>query len=170
MRQAARQSALDAQAGTAQGNVPIGYAGSRGLAVAVLTAPSERDGAVRDTERRAGEALETTTAEEGLSLRQAVERCGSGALTVREGSRLRQLNHDRQAAAVYEARHMHHLAIRTVIDTSAFKRRTVALPGGRKAGSRPGFERAGAVAVRPSRRVASSISTASLVIRAIWKI
>ena len=63
-------------------NVPIGYAGSRGLAVAVLTAPSERDGAVRDTERRAGEALQTTTAEEGLSLRQAVERCGSGALTV----------------------------------------------------------------------------------------
>jgi hypothetical protein len=66
----------------------------QGLAVAVLTAPGERDGAVRDTERRAGEALQTTTAEEGLSLRQAVERCGSGAPTVREESRLRQLTHD----------------------------------------------------------------------------
>ena len=94
MRQAARRSALDAQAGTAQVNVPIGYAGSRGLAVAVLTAPSERDGAVRDTERRAGEALRTMTAEEGLSLREAVEWCGSGALTVREVTRLRQLAHD----------------------------------------------------------------------------
>jgi hypothetical protein len=85
---------LDAQAGTAQGNVPIRYAGSTGVAVAVLTAPSERDGAVRDTERRVREALQTATAEEGLSLRQAVERCGSGALTVRKVSRLRQLTHD----------------------------------------------------------------------------
>ena len=83
VRQAARRSALDAQAGTAQVNVPIGYAGSRGLAVAVLTALGERDGAVRDTERRAGDALQTMTSEEGLSLRQAVEwwavaplRCG----------------------------------------------------------------------------------------------
>ena len=64
------------------------------LAVAVLTALGERDGAVRDTERRAGDALQTTSAEEGLSLRQAVEWCGSGALTVREVSRLRQLAHD----------------------------------------------------------------------------
>jgi hypothetical protein len=54
------------------------------LAVAVLTALGERDGAVRDTERRAGDALQTTSAEEGLSLQQAVEWCGSGALTVRE--------------------------------------------------------------------------------------
>ena len=82
---------MDAQAGTAQRNVPIGYAGSRGLAVAVLTAPSERDGAVRDTERRAGGGAADN---DRLSLRQAVERCGSGALTVREVSRLRQLTHD----------------------------------------------------------------------------
>jgi beta-phosphoglucomutase-like phosphatase (HAD superfamily) len=60
----------------------------------VLTALGERDGAVRDTERRAREALQTMTAEEGLSLRQAVEWCGSGALTVRDVSRLRQLAHD----------------------------------------------------------------------------
>ena len=66
----------------------------QGLAVAVLTALGERDGAVRDTERRAGDALQTMTAEEGLSLREAVEWCGSGALTVREVCRLRQLAHD----------------------------------------------------------------------------
>jgi hypothetical protein len=63
------------------------------LAVAVLTALGERDGAVRDTERRAGEALQTMTTEVGLSLREAVEWCG-GALTVREVTRLRQLAHD----------------------------------------------------------------------------
>ena len=63
-------------------NVPTGNAGSKVL-VAVLTALGERDGAVRDTERRAGDALQTMTSEEGLSLRQAVElwavaplRCG----------------------------------------------------------------------------------------------
>ena len=60
----------------------------------MLTALGERDGAVRDTERRAGDALQTMTSEEGLSLRQAVEWWGSGALTVREVSRLRQLARD----------------------------------------------------------------------------
>jgi hypothetical protein len=59
-----------------------------GLAVAVLTALGERDGAARR------ECAAEMTAEEGLSLRQAVEWCGSGALTVREVSRLRQLAHD----------------------------------------------------------------------------
>jgi len=39
------------------------------------------------------------TAEEGLSLREAVEWCGSGALTVREVSRLRQLAHDPPGAS-----------------------------------------------------------------------
>ncbi len=74
-------------------NVPTGNAGSKVL-VAVLTALGERDGAVRDTERRAGDALQTVTSEEGLSLRQAVDWWGSGALTVREVSRLRQLARD----------------------------------------------------------------------------
>ena len=78
---------------TAQGNVPTGNAGSKVL-VAVLTALGDRDGAVRDTERRAGDALQTMTSEEGLSLRQAVEWWGSGALMVREVSRLRQLARD----------------------------------------------------------------------------
>jgi hypothetical protein len=34
------------------------------------------------------------TIDEGLSLREAVEWCGSGTLTVREVSRLRRLAHD----------------------------------------------------------------------------
>ena len=46
------------------------------------------------TRRGAPWSLQTMTAEEGLSLREAVESCGSGALTVREVSRLRQLAHD----------------------------------------------------------------------------
>jgi hypothetical protein len=49
----------------------------------VLTARAERDALVRDAERRAGQALLTMTDEEGLSVRQAVEWCGS-AVTVRE--------------------------------------------------------------------------------------
>jgi hypothetical protein len=93
MRQAARRSALDAKAVLRKERADRERR-LEGLAVAVLTALGERDGAVRDTERRAGEAVQTMTAEEGLSLRQAVEWCGSGALTVREVSRLRQLAHD----------------------------------------------------------------------------
>ena len=55
VRQAARRSALDAcrdAQRTGQPGTPAG-----GLAVEVLTALGERDGAVRDSERRAGEAL-----------------------------------------------------------------------------------------------------------------
>jgi hypothetical protein len=48
------------------------------LAVAVLTALGERDALVRDAERRAGQALRTVTDDEGLSLREAVDWCGSG--------------------------------------------------------------------------------------------
>jgi hypothetical protein len=62
-----------------------------GLAVAVLTALAERDALVRDTERRAEQALRTMTDDEGLSLRQAVNWCGSG-LTVREIARLLRLD------------------------------------------------------------------------------
>ena len=49
-----------------------------GLAVTVLTALGERDGAVRDAERRAGQPLQTMTEDEGLSVREAVEWCRSG--------------------------------------------------------------------------------------------
>ena len=69
------------------------------LAVAVLTALGERDAVVRDAERRAGQALRTMTEDEGLSVREAVEWCGSGALTVREVTRLRQLAHDPQGGS-----------------------------------------------------------------------
>jgi hypothetical protein len=62
-----------------------------GLAAAVLTALGERDALVRDAEQRAGQALRTMTDEEGLSLREAVDWCGSG-LTVREITRLLRLD------------------------------------------------------------------------------
>jgi hypothetical protein len=54
-------------------NVPTRERRLEGLAVAVLTALGERDAAVRDAERRAGEALQTMTDDEGLSLREAVD-------------------------------------------------------------------------------------------------
>jgi hypothetical protein len=65
-----------------------------GLAVEVLTALGERDGAVRD-KRRAGEGLRTMTDDEGLSVRDAADWCGSG-VTVREVNRLRRISHDPQ--------------------------------------------------------------------------
>ena len=103
VRQAARRSALDAQAVLRKERADRERR-LEGLAVNVLTALGERDGAVRDAERRAGEALQTMTIDEGLSLREAVAWCGSGALTVREVTRLRQLAHDPQAAAADEPR------------------------------------------------------------------
>jgi hypothetical protein len=93
MRQAARRSALDAQAALRKERADRERR-REALAVAVLTAVGERDALVRDAERRAGQALRTMTEDEGLSLREAVEWCGSGALTVREVTRLRQLAHD----------------------------------------------------------------------------
>jgi hypothetical protein len=67
------------------------------LAVAVLTALGERDGAVKDAELRAGEALRAMSVDEGLSVREAVEWCGTG-ITVREVSRLRRLAGDPSAS------------------------------------------------------------------------
>ena len=57
----------------------------------MLTALGERDALVRDTERRAGQALRTMTDDEALSLREAVDWCGSG-ITVREITRLLRLD------------------------------------------------------------------------------
>ena len=93
VRQSARRSALDAQAVLRKQRADRERR-LEGLAVAVLTALGERDAAVRDTERRAGQALQTMTEDEGLSVREAVEWCGSGGLTVREVNRLRQLAHN----------------------------------------------------------------------------
>ena len=56
----------------------------------MLTALAERDALVRDAERRAGQALRTMTDDEGLSVRDAIDWCGSG-VTVREVTRLRRL-------------------------------------------------------------------------------
>ena len=57
----------------------------------MLTALGERDALVRDAELRAGQALRTMTDEEGLSVREAVDWCGSG-VTVRDITRLLRLD------------------------------------------------------------------------------
>jgi len=85
--QAARRSALDAQAVLRKERVDRERR-LEGLAVAVLTALGERDAAVHDAEKRAGEALQTMTDDGRLSLREVVDWCGSG-VTVREATRLR---------------------------------------------------------------------------------
>jgi hypothetical protein len=61
----------------------------------VLTALGERDGAVKDAEKRAGEALRAMSEDEGLSVREAVDWCGT-AMTVREVTWLRRLARDPQ--------------------------------------------------------------------------
>jgi hypothetical protein len=86
----ARRSALDAQAARRKERADRERR-LEALAVAVLTALGERDALVRDAERRAGQALRTMTDDEGLSLREAVDWCGSG-VTVREITRLVRLD------------------------------------------------------------------------------
>jgi hypothetical protein len=94
VRQEARRSALNAQAARRKERADRERR-LEGLAVAVLTALGERDGAVKDAEKRAGEALRAMTDNEGLSLREAVDWCGTG-ITVREVTRLRSLARDPQ--------------------------------------------------------------------------
>ena len=94
VRQEARRSALDAQAARRKQRADRERR-LEALAVAVLTALGERDGAVKDAERRAGEALRSMSDDEGLSVREAVEWCGTG-ITVREVTRLRRLARDSQ--------------------------------------------------------------------------
>jgi hypothetical protein len=88
-RQAARRSALNAQAVLRKQRADRERR-LEALAVEVLIALGERDVAVRDAELRAGGALLAMTGVEGLSLREAVEWCGSG-VTLREVTRLRRL-------------------------------------------------------------------------------
>lgn len=66
------------------------------LAEQVMVAIGERDAAVTETEKRAGEALRELTEAEGLSLGEAVEWCGE-TVTVREATRLRRLASEPQA-------------------------------------------------------------------------
>ena len=68
VRQAARRSALDAQAVLRKERADRERR-LEALAAAVLTALGERDALVRDAERRAGHALREMTDDEGLSLR-----------------------------------------------------------------------------------------------------
>jgi hypothetical protein len=89
IRQAARRSALNAQAGLRKQRADRERR-LEALAVEVLTALGERAGAVQDAELRAGGALLAMTDEEGLSVREAVEWCGS-VVTLREVTRLRRL-------------------------------------------------------------------------------
>ena len=66
------------------------------LAEQVMVAIGERDAAVAETEKRAGEALRELTEREGLSLSEAVEWCGD-TVSVREATRLRRLAGEPQA-------------------------------------------------------------------------
>ena len=66
VRQAARRSALDAQAARRTDSCRTERRLER-LAVAVLTALGERDAVVCHAERRAGKALRTLIDDEGLS-------------------------------------------------------------------------------------------------------
>ncbi|NHA01252.1 hypothetical protein G5V59_19155 [Nocardioides sp. W3-2-3] len=60
------------------------------LAEQVMVAIGQRDAAVAETEKRAGDALRELTEVEGLSLGEVVEWCGE-TITVREATRLRRL-------------------------------------------------------------------------------
>ena len=82
VRQAARRSALDAQRHCAK-NAPDRERRLEALAVAVLTPLGERDGAVRDAERRVGQALQTMTNDEGLSLRKRPNSAAAASLCER---------------------------------------------------------------------------------------
>ena len=89
VRQAARRSALDAQAVLRKERADRERQ-LEALAVAAVTALGERDALVRDAERRVGQTLRTMTEDEGLSVREAVDWCGSG-VTAREITRLLRL-------------------------------------------------------------------------------
>ncbi len=89
VRQAARRSALDAQARMRSERAEQERRRS-GLAVAVVTALAERDALVQACEKRAGEALVKMTSAGGLTLREAVRWCGE-QITLREATRLRQV-------------------------------------------------------------------------------
>lgn len=72
------------------------------LAEQVMVAIGERDAALAETEKRAGQALHALTVAEGLSLGEAVEWCGD-SLTAREARRLRQLEFTDRPSAVGDA-------------------------------------------------------------------
>ena len=87
VRQAARRAALDAQTRVRQRSEERDKRRSR-LGLIVVTALAQRDAQTRVFELRAGEALNTLIAVEGLTVREAAEWCG---LTMAEVRRLRRL-------------------------------------------------------------------------------
>jgi|tagenome__1003787_1003787.scaffolds.fasta_scaffold19820601_2 hypothetical protein len=95
VRQQARRAALGVQAQRRAQRVERDRR-LEALAVAVLTAMGERDAAIGEADRRAGEALAAMTEDEGLTLREAVDWCGD-QVTVHEAMRLRRLGKDRPA-------------------------------------------------------------------------
>jgi hypothetical protein len=89
IRQEARRAALDVQSKRRRERAEREKR-LEDLAVRVLVAIRERDVAVADAARRAGQALCHMTEDEGLLVREAVEWCGD-ELTTREARRLRHL-------------------------------------------------------------------------------
>jgi len=92
IRQDARRALLDAQSKRRRGRAEREKR-LEDLAVRVLVAVRERDAAVAEAERQAGEALREMTEDEGLSVREAVEWCGD-EISTREATRLRRLVKD----------------------------------------------------------------------------
>ena len=92
IRQEARRAALDAQSRRRRERAAREKR-LEDLVVRVLVAVRERDAAVADADRRAGEALREMTKDEGLSVREAVEWCGD-EITTREAARLQRLAGD----------------------------------------------------------------------------
>jgi hypothetical protein len=92
IRQEARRTALDAQSKRRRERAAREKR-LEDLVVRVLVAVRERDAAVADAERRAGQALREMIKEEGLSVRETVEWCGD-EITTREATRLCRLVED----------------------------------------------------------------------------
>jgi predicted solute-binding protein len=96
IRQEARRAALDVQSKRRRERAEREKR-LEDLAVRVLVAVREREAAVSNAERRAGEALWEMTEDEGLSVREAVEWCGD-EITAREATRLRRIVETSRAA------------------------------------------------------------------------
>ena len=89
IRQEARRAALDASSKRRRERAEREKR-LEDLAVQVLVAIRERDAAMADADRRAGQALREMTKDDGLSVREAVEWCGK-ELSTREATRLCRL-------------------------------------------------------------------------------
>lgn len=73
-----------------------------GLGVDLMTALEERDATVARLDAQAGTTLRKMTDDEGLTLREALEWCGSG-LTRTEAARLRKIGADAGGAEASQA-------------------------------------------------------------------